>query len=438
MASEMDSKEKQYQEAIDWLFGQLPMFSRVGAAAYKPGLDNTLALDSIYRSPHKQFKAIHIAGTNGKGSTSHTLAAVLQANGYKTGLYTSPHLLDFRERIRIDGKMIPKESVVEFVNDWRQRNSDLKPSFFELTMMMAFDWFAKEKVDVAVVEVGMGGRLDSTNIITPLLSIITNISFDHTQFLGSTLEDIAREKAGIIKPGVPVVIGEAEGRVKEVFDETAREKRAEITFAEEQPDIRLDYEPAQGWRLEIDSDHSAVIPLRGRYQGKNMRTVAAALRELQKVGIPLEADKTVAGLEGVVKLTGLRGRWEQVGDAPVVICDTGHNEGGITENMETLKALFPGKHIRFVVGFVNDKDVAHIVNLFPAKADYYFTRASIPRAMQQQDVAEIFAQTGIQGTTYPTVKEAYRAALADSSKEDVIYVGGSTFIVADFLADLQV
>lgn len=412
-----------YQEALGWLFSQLPMFSRIGAAAYKPGLDNTLALDALYGHPHRHFKSIHVGGTNGKGSTSHMLAAVLQSQGYRTGLYTSPHLTDFRERIRIDGKMIPKEEVVRFVSDWRGRkNPDVSPSFFELTMMMAFEWFAREGVDYAVVEVGMGGRLDSTNVITPLLSVITNISFDHTQFLGSTLEAIAAEKAGIIKEGVPVVVGEAEGAVREVFEARAAEVGAPVFFAREGNAL------PESLRSEIR------VPLEGTYQKKNLLTVECALGILRALGVKLSDESILSGLASVDSLTGLRGRWQIVGERPLVICDTGHNVAGLSETTAALADRFPGKQIRFVIGFVNDKDVAHIVDLFPADGEYFFTRASIPRAMPQEEVAAHFARRGIIGKTFPTVKEAFLAARDGSLPDDVIYVGGSTFVVADFLA----
>ena len=429
-----DSDNHSYQEALDWLFSQLPMFSRIGAAAYKPGLETTQRLDEIFHHPHRKFKTIHVGGTNGKGSTSHMLAAVLQAQGYKTGLYTSPHLTDFRERMRINGSMIPREEVVKFVENWRRTDSGLRPSFFELTMMMAFDWFAREEVEYAVIEVGMGGRLDSTNIITPLLSVITNISFDHTQFLGTTLEQIAGEKAGIIKPETPVVIGEAEGRVKEVFVHKAREKHAPIYFAEDFTGLSDISKTDDGWKCEVDGVGTVNVPLAGYYQKKNIRTALCALHRLRDGIIEISPESIREGFGHVNSLTGLHGRWEIMGHCPTVICDTGHNVAGLTETLSSLKKRYQGRKIRFVVGFVNDKDVAHIVNLFPKEGIYYFTQASIPRAMDKGKVAEFFSRAGIQGREFADVALAYRTAMEESSKDDVIYVGGSTFIVADFLS----
>lgn len=430
----MESTDRQYEETLSWLYGQLPMFSRVGAPAYKPGLEMTLSLDEHFDHPHKEFKAIHIAGTNGKGSTSHMTAAALQAQGYKTGLYTSPHLTDFRERMRINGEMIPKERVVRFVEDWRNGTFEGKPSFFELTMMMAFQWFAEQKVDYAVIEVGMGGRLDSTNIITPIATAITNISFDHTAFLGDTLEKIAAEKAGIIKPGIPVVIGEAEGAVKRVFEETAAQRNAPIVFAEDFYRIsKFINEGIEGWNCLLTDGEEIDVPLGGEYQKKNIRTVLCLLSELRKSGVKLSDANIKRGLENVTALTGLRGRWQKVNDEPLAICDTGHNIAGLTATIGTLQRQYSGRRLKFVIGFVSDKDVAHIVELFPKDADYYFTRPSIPRGMSVEEVIRYFEKAGISGKCYPDVKQAYGAALADSAPEDVIYVGGSTFIVADLL-----
>lgn len=429
----MDSQNsEQYKEAVDWLFSRLPMFSRIGAPAYKPGLKTTLSLDTLYNHPHRKFKAIHVAGTNGKGSTSHMLAAVLQAHGYKTGLYTSPHLTDFRERIRINGEMIPQHEVVDFVEGWKRRKpEDLNPSFFELTMMMAFDFFARQEVEYAVIEVGMGGRLDSTNIITPILSIITNISFDHTQFLGNTLKAIAVEKAGIIKRGVPVVIGEATGEVKDVFERKAAQEGASIIFAQ---DSKLSlHRESDGWEIEFHGNN-ITVPLPGSYQRHNIKTVVTSIEELRRIGIVIEDQAVRTGLENVTKLTGLRGRWQKMGENPLVICDTGHNVAGLSETMGALKNLFSGRTLRMVLGFVSDKDVDHIVDLFPLEGIYYFTRASIPRAMDEKKVTEIFASKAIRGKKYPTVKEAYAAAMEEAGSNDVVYIGGSTFIVADFLA----
>lgn len=428
--------EEKYKESLNWLYSQLPMFSRVGAAAYKPGLETTESLDQLFGHPHKKFKSIHVAGTNGKGSTSHMIASVLQAQGYKTGLYTSPHLTDFRERMRINGNMIPKESVIRFVQEWKKMNSDKRPSFFELTMMMAFDWFAEEKVDIAVVEVGMGGRLDSTNIITPVLSIITNIDFDHTQFLGDTLPAIAAEKAGIIKKGVPVVIGEC-GEVGHVFADKASSVAAPLIKAEEQNFIKDFKLSAGGWRVELRDGTDLYVPLGGEYQKRNITTVISSVMALRLQGWKIADSSIKEGLNKVPELTGLRGRWQIIEEKPLVVCDTGHNVAGITLSLQTLKARYPKAHKRFVIGFVNDKDVDHIVNLFPKEASYYFTNASIPRAMPALDVADKFRRFGIEGSVFNSVEEAVSRAKLESSPQDVIYIGGSTFIVADFLATLK-
>lgn len=429
------ASKTEYQESLDWLFSQLPMFSRIGAAAYKPGLETTHRLDEIFGHPHKRFKSIHVGGTNGKGSTSYLLASVLQSHGFKTGLYTSPHLTDFRERMRINGEMIPQEDVVEFVRRWKEKETDLHPSFFELTMMMAFDWFARKKVDYAIIEVGMGGRLDSTNIITPILSVITNISFDHTQFLGQTLPQIATEKAGIIKKEIPAVIGEATEETKEVFTSKAKEMEAPILFASEEKGLpELTRDADGGWICHTDEGETIHFPLGGEYQAQNLRTLFTALRVLEKCGFELNPLKIKEGIEKVVEKTGLRGRWQITGRCPVVVCDTGHNHAGISENLATLRSRFPARKIRFVLGFVNDKDVSEIVKLFPSEgASYYFTNASIPRALPAQDVADIFASRGIKGEVMADVKDAVARAVADSDPDDVVYVGGSTFVVADYL-----
>lgn len=429
----------EYKEAIEFLYSQLPMFSRVGAAAYKPGLDRTIALDNIFGNPHHKFKSIHVAGTNGKGSTSHMLAAILQANGYKTALYTSPHLVDFRERIRVNGEMMPKEAVVGFVNKWRGMNTDIRPSFFELTMTMAFDWFAKEEVDIAVIEVGMGGRLDSTNIITPLLSVITNISFDHIQFLGTTLPEIAAEKAGIIKRVVPVVIGEADGDVEKVFLKKAEDNQSPIRLAYKSPEIiDMAENPEWGWDCDTTICGKFTLPLAGDYQKKNLNTVLNVLSLFDSIGISTDKSKNVYGLENVDKLTGLRGRWMRMHDNPLVICDTGHNEDGLRYNLAQLKRILirkkvDGGKLRLVLGFVADKDVDHILPMFTKDAEYYLTNASIPRAMKVDILKDKCKTLGFSCRSFNNVYEAYLAARNDSESQDVIYIGGSTFVVADFL-----
>ncbi len=426
-----------YSETLEWLFKQLPMFSRTGAAAYKPGLQTSHDLDAYFRHPHKKFKSIHVGGTNGKGSTSHTIAAILQSQGYRTGLYTSPHLVDFRERIRIDGKMIPEEAVVEFVRKFRESGYEGHPSFFELTMMMAFDWFAEQRVDYAVIEVGMGGRLDSTNIITPELSIITNISKDHTQFLGKTLVEIAHEKAGIIKSGVPCVVGEAEGEIKEVFEEKASEEGTTILFAETlRPLQKCVHSTEGGFDCESPICGLFHCQLGGDYQTKNINTVLTTLIEMRRIGIEIDDEAIRKGMADVSGLTGLAGRWMKVGDSPLMICDTGHNEAGLRYTMSQLdtsaKASGGKKHM--VIGFVADKAIDDIIGLLPKDATYYLTQAAIPRALPVADLKVKFQEHGIEGKTFNTPKEAVEEAKRNASSEDIIYIGGSTFIVADFLA----
>lgn len=429
-----------YDSAIKYLFSQLPMFSRIGAAAYKPGLDTCIRLAQEFGNPQKKFRSIHVAGTNGKGSTSHNLASILQEAGLKTGLYTSPHLVDFRERMRIDGKMIPRGKVVEFVDKWKNVKYEGHPSFFELTMMMAFQWFAEEKVDVAVIEVGMGGRLDSTNIITPDLCIITNISKDHTQFLGGTPEKIASEKAGIMKPGIPVVIGEAEGSIREVFDKKAQEVGAPIIFAQDDPGIlsRCESRDPAGWNCSASECPDFISPLGGEYQKANLRTILTAAREIRHRGIfDISPENIARGLENVVSNTGLAGRWMVLSEHPLTICDTGHNEAGIRYNVAQLRRLMRsrrGARLRIVMGFVADKDVDHILGLLPAEAEYYLSNAMIPRALPVVELEEKCKGIGLDCRAFPTVEEAYQTAKNESADEDVLFIGGSTFIVADFLA----
>ena len=426
-----------YPQTLDWLYAQLPMFSRTGAAAYKPGLQTSLDLDRYFRHPHRRFRSIHIGGTNGKGSTSHMLAAILQSQGYRVGLYTSPHLVDFRERIRIDGEMIPREAVVKFVRKFRESGYEGHPSFFELTMMMAFDWFAGQRVDYAVVEVGMGGRLDSTNIITPELSVITNISKDHTQFLGATLPEIAREKAGIIKTDVPCVVGEAEGEVREVFEEKASEEGATILFAcDFMPLRRCVSVPSGGLDCSSPLCGDFHCELGGDYQKKNVNTVLAAVVELRRIGVDIDDGSIRKGMAEVCELTGLAGRWMKVADDPLIVCDTGHNEAGLRYTMEQLDrtARQRGGRKRIVIGFVADKAIDDILGLLPKDASYYLTQASIPRALPVADLLEKFHSHGFEAHPYPTPKAAAAAARDAASNSDVIYIGGSTFIVADYLA----
>lgn len=408
-----------YKDTLDYLYNSAPLFQQIGAGAYKEGLENTWALDEHFGHPHRSFRSIHIAGTNGKGSCSHTLAAILQEAGYKVGLYTSPHLIDFRERIRVNGQPVPEAYVIRFVEEERAFFEPLHPSFFELTTAMAFRYFAEEKVDVAVVEVGLGGRLDCTNIIRPDLCIITNISLDHVQFLGDTLEKIAGEKAGIIKPGIPVVIGETTPETRPVFQKKAEEVGAPIHFAEEEvKEVHPD------WEYE----------LKGLYQEKNRRTLWAALPLLQEGGYQISESDIQAGFAHVVELTGLMGRWQKLQEHPTVVCDTGHNVGGIQYIAEQLRRqVFRRLHI--VIGMVNDKDVCGVLALLPREATYYFTQASVKRALPAGQLARLAAEAGLQGTCYPDVPSAVRAAQKESLPEDFIFIGGSSFIVADLLAN---
>ncbi len=426
---------KEYNNAIEFLYTSMPMFQRVGASAYKPGLETVRLLDDKFSNPHLKYKTIHIAGTNGKGSTAHTLAAILQSAGYRVGLYTSPHLVDFRERIRVNGIMISQEAVVDFVNRYRAMMLDCHPSFFELTMTMAFEHFAREKVDIAVIETGLGGRLDSTNIIIPILSIITNISFDHTAFLGNTLESIASEKAGIIKPSVPVVIGEAQGEVREVFAKKAIEQNSPIFFAEDNKCFnRIDSH--DNTLLYRGTQYGDVIgELIGDCQPKNAATIFTALSLLAKSGIEISAESVCDGFAHVTTLTGLMGRWMTLQRKPHVVCDTGHNVGGWVYLSRRLKSIEGTLHM--VIGFVNDKDVSHILEMMPKTAKYYFTNASIERAMPVNQLAEVATECGLQGEQFPSVEEAYNATLANATPTDTIFIGGSTFIVADLLSVVE-
>lgn len=427
----------EYNEAIEYLYRQLPMFSRIGAAAYKPGLDTSLNLDKYFNHPHRNFKSIHIGGTNGKGSTSHMLAAILQSEGYKVGLYTSPHLVDFRERIRVNGEMIPQEEVVRFVEQFIACDYDGHPSFFELTMMMAFDYFSRAKVDYAIIEVGMGGRLDSTNIITPIGCVITNISWDHTQFLGETLPQIAAEKAGIIKKDIPVVIGEADDEIKEVFKNKALSVGTSITFAEEQSYIK-EFVSTDNFTDTFGNTFSC--QLSGDYQRKNINTVRSAIEMLRSLGIKISDASIDNGYRNVCSLTGLAGRWMQLAQSPLTICDTGHNQAGLQYNLKQLDHLIATRtnaKLHIVMGFVADKDIEHIIQLFPKNATYYISNAQIPRALPVDQLAEKCSSIGLEFTKYSTVESAYIAAKNAASDNDIIYIGGSTFVVADLLASLK-
>ena len=423
-----------YQETIAYLYNSAPLFQQVGKAAYKEGLENTFALDDYFSHPHTRFHTIHVAGTNGKGSCSHTLAAILQAAGYRTGLYTSPHLVDFRERIRVDGQPVEEEYVVDFVEKHRGFFEPLHPSFFELTTAMAFDYFARRKVDVAVIEVGLGGRLDCTNIIRPDLCLITNISFDHTQFLGDTLAKIASEKAGIIKKGIPVVIGETTPETRPVFEEKARETGAPIFFAEDERLLEEVRHAEDGSYLYQTRYYKNLKgELGGFCQEKNTNTLLSALRVLMKSSYHIGDTDVRKGFSQVCELTGLMGRWQKLSERPAVVCDTGHNVGGIRYIVEQLKCQ-KYSTLRIVMGMVNDKDISGVLAMLPKEARYYFTQASVKRALPAEKVKELAEGYGLEGNVYPDVKTAYGAALSQSAPDDFIFVGGSSFIVADLLS----
>lgn len=424
-----------YEETLHYLFTSMPLFQRQGASAYKPGLATSIALDNELGNPHRAYRTIHVAGTNGKGSTCHLLASVLQQAGYRVGLFTSPHLVDFRERIRVNGEMISKDYVIGFVEQHRTTFEPLHPSFFELTSTMAFAYFREMKVDIAVIEVGLGGRLDSTNIITPIVSVITNISKDHVQFLGNTLEAIAAEKAGIIKPHVPVVIGDVhEPEVMQVFRHKATEMEAPLFASTEDGTITAGEQGDDG-RWHFTTPYGMVDDeLGGIVQPHNAATVFTAIRVLNSLGIATPAAAIREGFAHVVEQTGLMGRWQTLQQSPKVVCDTGHNTGGWQYISRQLATEAPHyAHLRMVVGMVNDKDINGVLAMMPKEAVYYFTQAAIPRALPAEEFARQAASHGLKGTTYAHVAEALRQALQDAAPNDLIFIGGSTFIVADAL-----
>ncbi|MBZ4676188.1 MAG: bifunctional folylpolyglutamate synthase/dihydrofolate synthase [Anaerophaga sp.] len=424
-----------YQETIKYLFEQLPVYQRSGKAAYKADLKNTLELDNHLGHPHRRFRTIHVAGTNGKGSVSHLLASILQSAGYRTGLYTSPHLSDFRERIRINGRMIPEKEVVDFVADNREIIDRIHPSFFEMTVAMAFDYFLRAEVDVAVIEVGLGGRLDSTNIITPDLSVITNIGMDHTMFLGNTLSAIAWEKAGIIKNNVPVVIGRRQEKIADVFRQKASEMKAPICFASQMIGLKKVRQDDTFQHITVVSDAISGtfrLPLLGHYQQENLLTVLASVVKLREAGYTVTDSAIRQGIEKVTEQTGLAGRWQVISREPLMVCDTGHNADGIERIAAQLK-LIPADKTHIVWGMVEDKDVAGIMKLLPENALYYFTRASIPRALDEHILGKLAREAGLKGKTYTNVRSAVAAALENASGKDLIFIGGSTFIVAEAL-----
>jgi len=403
-----------YSDTIQWLYTQLPMYQRQGRQAFKKDLTNIIAFDEYMGKPSRKFKSIHVAGTNGKGSVSHFLASILQEAGYKTGLYTSPHLKDFRERIRINGQMIRKNCVINFVKRYQHFFDQHRLSFFEMTVGMAFEHFAKKQVDVAVIETGLGGRLDSTNIICPELSIITNIGLDHTNMLGNTLVKIAKEKAGIIKENRPVVIGRKQPETFGVFEQIARQKHAPVVYAEDLNFVK--YESG----------------LNGFYQEENIRTVVAAVQQLRQQAWNIPEFALKSGLKNVVKNTGLRGRWEILQTKPLVIADTAHNQDGLTAVIKQI-AETPHRNLHFVLSFVNDKDLENILPFFPEYARYYFSKAQIPRALNEEILQQKAANFGLKGEKFSTISQAFNAALKKAGKDDLIFVGGSTFTVAEVI-----
>ncbi len=423
-----------YQETLDYLFNALPMFQRVGASAFKKDLGNTFALCSHLGNPERKFKSIHVAGTNGKGSTSHTLAAILQSAGYKTGLYTSPHLKSFTERIRINGQEITEHAVVDFVNKNKHFLDALKPSFFEMTVGLAFWYFAKEEVDIAVIEVGMGGRLDSTNVISPELAVITNIGWDHMQFLGDSLPLIAGEKAGIIKPGIPVVISQTQEETTSVFIQKAQESQAPITFADQK--IKLDKVPATeaGFARYTVSQGGETFfmdfGLQGDYQIFNLPGILESVDQLRQMGWEISEEALRKGLKDVSSLTGLKGRWQIMGEKPTIIADTGHNEPGIRAILSQLKS-YSFDQLWMVIGMVQDKDISKILALLPMDAQFVFCQANLPRAMEAGKLAEKAGDFGLKGEVIPDVNEALQFARKNARPNDMIFVGGSTFVVAE-------
>jgi len=426
-----------YPQTLDYLYTRLPMFTRIGTAAMKKDLHNTIALCNHLGNPQDKFKTIHVAGTNGKGSTSHMLAAVLQKAGYKTGLYTSPHLKDFRERIRVNGDMISESYVVDFTEKEKNLIEEINPSFFEVTVAMAFAYFDEQQVDIAVIEVGLGGRLDSTNIILPELSVITNISFDHTNLLGNTLQEIAYEKAGIIKPGIPVVIGEKQEKSYPVFTQKAATTHSELIFASTElhnSDTRREKTELvtsvyQGSNLLYKDLR---LDLTGTYQLKNVLTVIQSVLTLNKIGFNITDEAVYAALAHTVEITGLQGRWQTIGTNPLVICDTGHNIAGINEVLENINATSHDQ-LHIVIGMLKDKDVSSVLQLLPKTAKYYFCQPLLERALPAQDLAMQAEKFGLTGQVYETVHSALDAAKSDADKSDLIFVGGSTFVVAEVL-----
>lgn len=426
-----------YDSTLSYIMNQLPMYQRIGKLAYRTGLDNTLMLDEYFGHPHRKFRTIHIAGTNGKGSVSHMLASILQEAGMRVGLYTSPHLVDFRERIRVNGKMITKHFVAEFISNHKSYFETFDPSFFEISVFMAFEYFLQNHVDVAVIEVGLGGRLDATNIIQPLVSIITNIGKDHTEILGDTLEKIAAEKAGIIKKHTPVVIGETQPETIPVFSGFSERLEAPMVVADQTYGIDYSMRTTDGYQVfNIHHNGDVIYPnlksaLMGHYQRKNTVTVLTAIDQISRE-LPVSKEHVYAGIRNVVKNTGLSGRWQIISANPLVICDTAHNTEGIRVVMQQVKET-PYKKLHLLLGFVNDKDILGILNYLPVGAEYYFTRLSVPRTMNETDLAKLAEKSGLIGKSFSTVKEAFEKAKQEAGRDDLVMITGSNFLVADFL-----
>ena len=427
-----------YADTVHYLFTALPVFHHSGGSAYKPCLQTINELDDFYGNPHRRYRTIHVAGTNGKGSVSHILAAILQGAGYRTGLFTSPHLVDFRERIKINGEMITEDEVVEFVSRSRAMFDKVQPSFFEMTTAMAFDHFARHPVDFAVIETGMGGRLDATNIIRPVMSVITNISMDHTQFLGSNPVAIAAEKAGIIKPDVPVVIGETQPGPAQVFEDIARSVGSTIVFADQHARVSRSYPTAEGLKIYIEQNEEELplpilIDLHGDYQQKNVITALIALQCMRRhAGVQVAQDTILPSLAHVAQTTGLHGRWQKLRKKPFTVCDVAHNPAGWTWVKQQIERC-TYHQLHMVIGFVADKDISCMLELMPRNAVYYFTKASIPRALDERELMKRAWEYGLEGTAYPNVADAIESALLKAAENDMVYIGGSTFVVAEAL-----
>ena len=429
-----------YQEATEYLFSQLPAFERQGASGYKPGLDTAIALDNWLGNPHRAYKCIHVAGTNGKGSVANMLAATLQASGYRVGLFTSPHLVDFRERIRVNGEMIGKRTVSRFVERWLESDLPCKPSFFELTTALAFEYFKRQKVDYAVIEVGLGGRLDSSNIITPVLSVITNISIDHTQFLGNTLTEIASEKAGIIKPRVPVVVGDAsQPEVRKVFEDTALESHSPITIANDEPIVTGSEKNSDGTLSILATGYNTLLTcqLGGDYQVINVNTVLHAIETLKKNGVKIRTSAVKKALAHVCQFTGFMGRWMVIDKNPIVICDAGHNAGAWTIQSRQLRELKCDK-LHMVLGFSADKDIDTVLGMMPKDAIYYFTQAQSSRSMKAEVLQELGAKHELKGDAYPKALNAYKAAIKAAQPGDAVFVGGSFYVLGELFKEKNV